>query len=106
MNFKDRLLMDLDTVFLNSGVFGEEVEFLGNQCMAVVEHGGAEFLSESDDRAGVALETVTLRLKREEAPVVLTPGLAVTFEGQRWHVHSAVPEMGLLTVNLYREVAA
>lgn len=105
MSFKDQMQKDL-TAILNTNEFGEEIEFMGNQCLAVVEYGGTTFLEAGDQREGVALETVSLHLKREAVPAILTPDLALSFEGSIWHVHSSVPAMGMLTVNLYRELAA
>lgn len=106
LTFKDAAVSDVDAVFLNDHDFAEEVEFMGEQRLAVVERNGVRFPDVDDDRRGVGMETLTLHISWHTAPAVLSPGLVVSFESERWHVLDAEPEMGMLIVTLYRETSA
>lgn len=106
MTFKKRAAEDLTRVFLNGKEHAEEIEFMGRQIMAVVDHEGDDMLDQEDDRLGVAIEMVSLYIDVADCPAVLHPTMSVSFEGATWHVHSSFPELGMMTIRLYREIRA
>lgn len=105
--FKKQLEKDIFNVFLNLEEFGERTEICGHQNVPVVVESLALELppSASDHRQGVSYEGVTVHVAASDVPEELFPQKAVTFKGEEWFVLSSACDLGLKTIQLYRERA-
>ncbi|MDR2503776.1 MAG: hypothetical protein LBD82_05265 [Deltaproteobacteria bacterium] len=102
--FRELLSRDIDDVFLNPDEFAQEITLQGVSMPAALE--GPESLLTDGGRAGgregVTYEMVTLRIKDGVIPRPAS-GREITFNGEIWFIQRVTPEMGLLTLELYRE---
>ena len=101
--FKDILVQEIHSVFLNPAEFGESVTLEGRTLDAVVDRPEMA-RPEADDRPGVSHRLVVLSVALSDFPDELYPGTSVTFNGERWFVATADRE-ALRTIRLYREAA-
>lgn len=103
--FKEQIERDIHDVFLNFEDFGERAELAGHADVPVVAETLALEMppSAADPREGVSYEGVTLYVNSSDVPEELFPQKTVTYNNEEWFVLSASCEMGMRTIQLYRE---
>jgi hypothetical protein len=106
--FKDQLLDDLDSVFLNLDEFAVEINLNGNTITAIADDSDGSFDSSSGqsgfaDPSGLGLQmtTRTLRIKQTDAEGLM-PEQSVTVNDERWIVDSIKTEDGMAIVVLHQ----
>ena len=106
-NFKREIENDIHRVFLNTDEFGEMGEIAGHHNVPMVVESLALELppSSADGRQGLAYEGVTVYVAASDVPDDLFPQKAVSFMGEEWFVLAAACDMGMKTIQLYRERA-
>lgn len=102
MNFRDRLLMDVHTVFLAPDGFGEQVEIEGKTVCAVVEDIQIEYPAALTD--GLRQRRKRVSLAKSDAPDMLEIGRVLVLADEEWIVEVQVEELGMVTLTLCKEV--
>ena len=105
--FREQIERDIQDVFINLEEFGERAEIAGHRSVPLVVESLALEMppSAADGRQGVSYEGVTVYVAAADVPDELYPQKAVSFKNEEWFVLSAACDMGVKTIQLYRERA-
>lgn len=106
MNFRDRLLMDLDAVFLNTAGFGEEHLVNGEPVVVQMENMDSPLAGQMADgmansaTLGLVGTVRILRLAESSLLAQPVPGQRLDLDGEWWTVEKAASHMGMLELTL------
>ena len=109
MNFKQQLDADIARVFLNPDEFAEyisieDVPETPAVCDWSAQPEGEHLYGDPGDTWGVNAVHAEITLAEGVIPTP-EPGQELLINGRSWTVRRAVPQQGLLILNVYRNVA-
>lgn len=99
MTFKERILQDLDSVFLNLDEFGETHRIEGKEISVVMNNDEMNSLKKGQI-LGLVEADVVIFAKVEDLPRDLDPGRLLNVDGRELIVVKAYRHMGLAEVAL------
>lgn len=103
MTFKDRVRQDVQRVFVNPDVFGEEAELCGSQVRAVIDDQGPVW--RGDDQPALPQETKLVYLATQDVPSGCIVGTGITLSGEEWTLEQRRDDMGLTVLRLSRPLS-
>lgn len=104
MNFRDRLLMDLDAVFLSPANFGTaiRIEGVAEPVSAIVEDVALDYPEYVD--GGLRSRNRRVSLATKNLPPTTELGRALIIDDQEWIVQNKVDEEGMTILTLSKEI--
>lgn len=99
MSFKDQIVQDLDTVFLNLGEFAELHRVEGRQISIVVDNNRLQSLKQGQI-LGLVESDMLIMGRKVDFPADLSPGRLLNVDGREMIVADSGEDMGLVEVAL------